>query len=66
MSTRDLSHDYDFVIVGGGTSGLTVANRLSENIGFRILVLEAGNNHLDDPRVQIPGLCVQAQGSDLD
>lgn len=23
--------DYDYIIVGGGTSGLTVANRLTEN-----------------------------------
>ncbi|KAI4172487.1 MAG: hypothetical protein LQ343_003577 [Gyalolechia ehrenbergii] len=68
MSTHinDLAEEYDFVIVGGGTSGLTVANRLSENTGVCILVLEAGNNHLEDPRVLIPALCMQAPGSDLD
>lgn len=27
----DLKADYDYVIIGGGTSGLTVANRLTEN-----------------------------------
>lgn len=64
--TPDINENYDFVIVGGGTSGLTVANRLSENASFRILVLEAGHNHLEDPRVQIPALCMQAAGSDLD
>jgi len=26
-----LSSSYDFVIIGGGTSGLTVADRLTEN-----------------------------------
>jgi thioredoxin reductase len=26
-----LNQTYDYVIVGGGTSGLTVANRLTEN-----------------------------------
>lgn len=26
-----LSDSYDFVVVGGGTSGLTVADRLTEN-----------------------------------
>ncbi|KAJ7489579.1 alcohol oxidase [Mycena latifolia] len=34
--------EYDFVIVGGGTAGLVVANRLTENTKFSVLVLEAG------------------------
>jgi len=34
--------DYDYVIVGGGTSGLVVANRLSEDAGTSVLVVEAG------------------------
>lgn len=27
----ELKEAYDFVVIGGGTSGLTVANRLTEN-----------------------------------
>ncbi|KAJ7237049.1 aryl-alcohol oxidase [Mycena haematopus] len=34
--------EYDFVIVGGGASGNVVANRLTENPHFSVLVLEAG------------------------
>ena len=33
---------YDYVIVGAGSAGCTLANRLAEKDGLRILVLEAG------------------------
>ncbi|KAJ6589202.1 alcohol oxidase [Mycena capillaripes] len=45
---------FDYVVVGGGTSGLTVAVRLSENPSVSVLVIEAGPPNLDDPAILTP------------
>ncbi|KAK8061598.1 choline dehydrogenase [Apiospora phragmitis] len=39
---RQLSGAYDYVIVGGGTAGLVMAERLSEDPNIKVAVIEAG------------------------
>ena len=43
MATR-LEGDFDYIIVGAGTAGCIVANRLSANPQNRVLILEAGGS----------------------
>ncbi len=51
---------FDYVIIGGGTAGLVLAARLTENPAVRIIVLEAGENRLDVRRSSMPNRILHA------
>ncbi|KAM0718331.1 hypothetical protein Q7P37_006663 [Cladosporium fusiforme] len=64
-----INSTYDYVIVGGGTAGLTIAARLAEDQDVSVAVVEAGGFYqLENGNGSvIPGLCTtQFVGSDLD
>lgn len=45
---------FDYVICGGGTAGLVLASRLSENPAVTVGVIEAGKYRIGDPLVDTP------------
>ena len=57
---------FDFVIVGGGTSGLVVANRLSADRSISVAVIEAGQSQINNPNVTIPNSYGLGLHTDID
>jgi choline dehydrogenase len=50
-----MTESYDYVIVGGGSAGSVLANRLSADPGTSVLVLEAGRSDFRiDPFIHMP------------
>lgn len=66
MAATDGAH-FDFIVVGGGTAGNTVAGRLAENAHVNILVVEAGvgNSH-DIHEITTPALAMDLRNSQYD
>ena len=60
-------NSFDYIIIGGGTSGCLLASRLASapvSPRHKILVVEAGGEAEDDPENLIPGLVVPKFGNE--
>ncbi|MCK8677585.1 GMC family oxidoreductase [Streptomyces lichenis] len=57
---------YDYVIVGGGTAGCVLADRLTEDPGVRVCVVEGGPSDVGDERVLKLRNWINLLGSELD
>ena len=56
--------EYDYIIVGAGTAGCIVANRLSEDPSVKVLLLEAGGS--DSNIADIPQAVFMLQETAID
>ncbi|KAF8580208.1 GMC oxidoreductase [Ramaria rubella] len=61
-----IQHNYDYIIVGGGTAGCVIANRLSEDQNVSVLVVESGGNHEDQLFAKVPILFGKLFKTDAD
>lgn len=57
---------FDYIIAGGGLTGLTAASRISEDLSVSVLVVEAGYDRHHDPRVYDVRAYGEAFNTELD
>src|SRR4029077_14134257 len=66
QSRQPIEASYDYIVVGAGSAGCTIAARLSEDAACRVLLVEAGGADISRPALQSPVLWPSNFGTDVD
>ncbi|XP_062570021.1 L-sorbose 1-dehydrogenase-like [Saccostrea cucullata] len=65
---KEINNHYSYIIVGAGSAGCVLANRLSEDLGSSVLIVEAGSSEDEHKMMQVPFMfgVLQATKQDWD
>ncbi|TVY56724.1 Glucose oxidase [Lachnellula cervina] len=66
LSNATANDKFDFIIIGGGTAGLTIANRLTEHPHITVAVIEAGDKVFNNSNVTDTDKFTVALGTSID
>ena len=64
-SAQNHSNAFDYVVIGAGSSGCVIANRLSADPHARVLLIEAGGPDVN-PLIAVPGKWTSLMGTAVD
>ena len=64
MLQGELKAEYDFIVIGAGSAGSVIANRLSELSDWNVLLIEAGGD--ESMSGQVPALAAGLQLTNVD